>query len=79
MTLFLLFIDKTQILTVYNVLLLYPIDNILIKTLNDNCIELTTELSEMLLNETLKDYFYKIGFFNTFLVMDVDLDYEVVI
>jgi hypothetical protein len=79
MTLYLLFIDKAQILTVYNVLLMYPIDNIFIKQLNDNCIDLETELSEHLLNETLKDYFYKIGFFNTYLILDTSLDFEVIL
>ena len=79
MTLYLLFIDKTQILTVYNVLLMYPIDNIFINKLTDNCIDIKTELSESCLNETLKDYFYKIGFFNTFLILDTSLDFEVIL
>lgn len=79
MTLYLLFIDKTKILNVYNVLLMYPIDNIQIKQLNDNCIDIETELSEKLLNDILKDYFYKIGFYSTFLIMDTSLDFEVVL
>ena len=79
MTLYLLFIDKSQILTVYNVLIMYPIDNILVKQLNDNCIDIQTDLSEDLLNETLKDFFYKIGFYNTFLILDTSLDFEVIL
>lgn len=78
MTLYLLFINKYQISTVYNVLIMYPIDHILVKQLNENCIDIQTELSEHTLNETLKDYFYKIGFFNTFLVFDTSLDYEII-
>lgn len=79
MTLYLLFINKAQILSVYNLLLMYPIDNILVKELNDNCIDVQTELSENLLNETLKDFFYKIGYYNTFLILDTSLDFEVIL
>jgi hypothetical protein len=79
MTLYLLFIDKAQISTVHNVLLMYPIDNILVKQLNEKCIDIQTDLSEKILNETLKEYFYKIGFFNTFLILDTSLDYEVIL
>jgi hypothetical protein len=79
MTLYLLFIDKTQIATVYNVLLMYPIDHILVKQLTEKCIDIETELSENTLNETLKDYFYKIGFYNNFLVLDTSLDYEIIL
>ena len=78
MTLYLLFIDKTKILNVYNVLLMYPINNIQIKQLNDNCIDIESELSENVLNETLKDYLYKIGYYNTFLIMDTSFDFEVI-
>lgn len=79
MILYLLFINKEQILTVYNVLIMYPLDNILVKELHDNCIDIETDLSENLLNETLKDFFYKIGFYNTFLILDTSLDFEVIL
>lgn len=79
MTLYLLFINKEQILTVHNVLIMYPLDNILVKQLNDNCIDIQTDLPENLLNETLKDFFYKIGFYNTFLILDTSLDFEVIL
>lgn len=79
MTLYLLFINKEQILTVYNVLIMYPLDNILVTKLHDNCIDIETKLSENLLNETLKDFFYKIGFYNTFLILDTSLDFEVIL
>ena len=78
MTLYLLFIDKTKILNVYNVLLMYPINNVDIKQLNDNCIDIETELSENILNEIIKDYLYKIGYYNTFLIMDTSFDFEVI-
>ena len=78
MTLYLLFIDKTKILNVYNVLLMYPINNIQIKQLNDNCIDIVTDLSEKHLNDIIKDYLYKIGYYNTFLIMDTSFDFEVI-
>ena len=78
MTLYLLFIDKAKILNVYNVLLMYPINNIQIKQLNDNCIDIESELSENVLNYILKDYLYKIGYYNTFLIMDTSFDFEVI-
>ena len=70
-----------------NTIFFYPIltyetiilDNIFINKLTDNCIDIKTELSESCLNETLKDYFYKIGFFNTFLILDTSLDFEVIL
>lgn len=79
MTLYLLFINKEQILTVHNVLIMYPLDNILVKELHDNCIDIQTDLPENLLNETLNDFFYKIGFYNTFLILDTSLDFEVIL
>lgn len=58
---------------------MYPLENILVKELNENCIDIQTDLSENLLNETLKDFFYKIGYYNTFLILDPSLDFEVIL
>lgn len=79
MQLFLLFINKEQIQTVYSVLKLYPINDISIFDFKENCIDIYSNLPENTLNEILKEFFYKIGYYNTFLLMDPNLDYEVLL
>ena len=78
MNLYLLLIDKTQISIIWDVLNLYPIDNIIIVKINDNCIELKSNLPQKDFEENLKYYFYQIGYYGTFTILDPILrDYEV--
>lgn len=79
MNLYLLLIDKTQISIIWDVLNLYPIDNIIVVKINDNCVELKSNLNQTDLEENLKCYFYQIGYYGTFTILDPLLnDYEVV-
>ena len=78
---YLLLIDKTRINLVWEVLEKYPIDNIHFTSINGNCIELTTNLDQVKLEEDIRYYFYQIGYYDTFSILDPILlnDYEIII
>ena len=76
---YLLLIDKTKINIIWKVLQEYPIDNIYTININDNCIELHSELEQVILEKDIRYYFYKIGYYGTFIILDPTLnEYELI-
>jgi hypothetical protein len=76
---YLLFINKMQINSVWEVLMKYPIENIIPIKIEENCIDFKSSFDEKMLNKIFKEYFYKIGYYNTFALMDPNLDFEIIL
>jgi hypothetical protein len=76
---YLLFINKMQINSVWEVLMKYPIENIIPIKIEENCIDFKSSVDEKMLNKIFKEYFYKIGYYNTFALMDPNLDFEIIL
>lgn len=75
---YLLFLGEPKLDIIYETMAIYPLNDVNLINKLSNCIELSSFSTENELQVRLIDYFSKIGYYNTFSILPLMNDYELI-
>lgn len=75
---FLLFLGEPKLNIIYETMVIYPLNDVNLINKHSNCLEFSSFLDENELQVKLIDYFSKIGYYNTFSILPLLNDYELI-
>lgn len=75
---YLLFLGDPKFDIIYETMVIYPLNDVNLINKHSNCIELSSFSTENELQVKFIDYFSKIGYYNTFSILPLMNDYELI-
>lgn len=75
---YLLFLGESKLNIIYETMAIYPLNDVNLINKYSNCLEFSSFLDENELQVKLIDYFSKIGYYNTFSILPLFNNYELI-